>query len=180
MRECVNEMKISFSARSENEAFARACVSSFVSQLDPYVGELAELKTAVSEAVTNAVVHGYRGVRGGVIYMHIKLFADRRVYIKIRDKGCGIEDIALAMQPLYTTAPEEERAGLGFAVMESFTDRLRVKSSPGRGTALVMEKTLQERTENGSFENKREISGARRRKSGAGTPVCQSVSGKGD
>ena len=106
-------MKISFSARSENEAFARACVSSFVSQLDPYVSELAELKTAVSEAVTNAVVHGYRGVRGGVIYMHIKLFADRRVYIKIRDKGCGIEDIALAMQPLYTTAPEEERAGLG-------------------------------------------------------------------
>lgn len=180
MRECVNEMKISFCARSENEAFARACVSSFVSQLDPYVSELAELKTAVSEAVTNAVVHGYRGVRGGVIYMHIKLFADRRVYIKIRDKGCGIEDIALAMQPLYTTAPEEERAGLGFAVMESFTDRLRVKSSPGRGTALVMEKTLQERTENGSFENKREISGARRRKSGTGTPVCQSVSGKGD
>ena len=145
MRECVNEMKISFSARSENEAFARACVSSFVSQLDPYVSELAELKTAVSEAVTNAVVHGYRGVRGGVIYMHIKLFADRRVYIKIRDKGCGIEDIALAMQPLYTTAPEEERAGLGFAVMQSFMDKVKVSSTPGRGTRVTLTKRLDAR-----------------------------------
>jgi stage II sporulation protein AB (anti-sigma F factor) len=171
MRECVNELKLSFSARSENEAFARACVSSFISQLDPYVSELAELKTAVSEAVTNCIVHGYRGIRGGTIYMQLKLFSDRRVYIKIRDKGCGIADIEQAMQPLFTTAPEEERAGLGFAVMESFTDRLRVKSAPGRGTALVMEKTLQEKLSDGSIEIKTEISDESRGKSGACTSV---------
>lgn len=179
MSECINEIKISFSARSENESFARACVSSFIAQLDPYVSELAELKTAVSEAVTNCIVHGYRGVRGGTIYMQIKLFSDRRVYIKIRDKGCGIDDINQAMQPLFTTAPEEERAGLGFAVMESFTDRLRVKSAPGKGTSLVMEKTLQEKTQDGSFENKRNLSDAGRGKSGTGTPMCESLSGTG-
>jgi stage II sporulation protein AB (anti-sigma F factor) len=142
MNKCINELKISFSAHSENEAFARACVSAFITPLDPYVSELAELKTAVSEAVTNCIVHGYRNRRDGVIYMHMKIFSDRRVYIKIRDKGCGIPDIEQAMQPLFTTAPEEERAGLGFAVMQSFTDRLRVKSSSGNGTSLVMEKVM--------------------------------------
>ena len=169
MRKCINEMKLSFLAKGENEAFARACVSSFISQLDPFVNELAELKTAVSEAVTNAVVHGYRGRKSGVITMQVKLFSDRRVYIKIRDKGCGIADIEQAMQPLFTSAPEEERAGLGFSVMESFTDRLRVKSSVGRGTSLVMEKTLQERASDESIENG--ISDKSRRKSGTGTPV---------
>jgi stage II sporulation protein AB (anti-sigma F factor) len=177
MNECINEIKLQFCARSENEAFARACVSSFIAQLDPFVSELAELKTAVSEAVTNCIVHGYRGTRGGMIYMHMKIFSDRRVYIKIRDKGCGIADINQAMQPLFTTLPEEERAGLGFAVMESFTDRLRVKSSPGKGTALVMEKTLQEKTEDGRFENKRNLSDESRGKSWACTPVCESLSG---
>ena len=169
MRKCINEMKLSFLAAGENEAFARACVSSFISQLDPFVNELAELKTAVSEAVTNAVVHGYRGRKGGIITMQVKLFSDRRVYIKIRDAGCGIADIEQAMQPLFTTAPEEERAGLGFSVMESFTDRLRVKSSCGRGTSLVMEKTLQERASDESHEDS--ISDKSRRKSGTGTPV---------
>ncbi|MGN0633139.1 MAG: anti-sigma F factor [Oscillospiraceae bacterium] len=171
MNECINEMKVTFLARSENEAFARSCASSFISQLDPLVSELAELKTAVSEAVTNAIVHGYRNERGGMIFMQIKLFSDRKVYIKIRDKGCGIADIKQAMQPLFTTAPEEERAGLGFAVMESFTDRLRVKSMSGRGTTLVMEKTLQENTENGSIAIKRSFSDKSRRKSGTGAPV---------
>ena len=166
---CLNEMLVSFSAVSENEAFARACVSSFVTQLDPLISELAEIKTAVSEAVTNCIVHAYRGVPDGRITMLIRLLPGRRVYIKIRDKGCGITDIAQAMQPLFTTAPEEERAGLGFAVMESFTDRLRVKSSCGRGTSLVMEKTLQERSSDESLENS--ISDKSRRKSGTGTPV---------
>ena len=101
--------------------------------------------------------------------MQVKLFSDRRVYIKIRDAGCGIADIEQAMQPLFTTAPEEERAGLGFSVMESFTDRLRVKSSCGRGTSLVMEKTLQERASDESHEDS--ISDKSRRKSGTGTPV---------
>ena len=172
MKNCINELKLTFSARSENEALARACVSSFISQLDPYVSELAELKTAVSEAVTNSIVHAYRG-RGGdpnscEIYIHLKLFSDRRVYIKIRDKGCGIPDVEQAMQPLYTTAPDEERAGLGFAVMESFTDRLRVKSARGKGTVVVREKTLQEKLNDGSFENKRDNSVESRGKSGAG------------
>lgn len=170
MKRCINEMKLSFCAVSENEAFARACVSSFLSQLDPFVSELAEVKTAVSEAVTNCIVHGYRDRGGGEISLQMRLFSDRRVYIKIRDKGCGIADIEQAMQPLFTTAPEEERAGLGFSVMESFTDKLRVKSSPGRGTTLVMEKYLRERSENGSSENL--VSNKGGRKSGAGTSMC--------
>ncbi len=163
MNGCINEMKLSFIASSENEAFARAAASSFISLLDPLVSELAELKTAVSEAVTNCVVHAYRDMPGGIVYMQIKLFGDRRVYIKIRDKGCGIEDIGQAMQPLFTTAPEEERAGLGFAVMESFTDKLRVKSSPGNGTVLVMEKVLQERSPNECKANLSDKSGRKLR-----------------
>ncbi len=175
MRRCINEMKTSFLAIGENEAFSRACASSFISQLDPFVSELAELKTAVSEAVTNCIVHAYRGRSDGIIYMSIKLFSDRRVYIKIRDKGCGIVDIEQAMQPLFTTAPEEERAGLGFAVMESFTDRVRVKSSPSKGTTLVMEKTFQEKTEDGSFKAKGNISDESRTKSGSGSPMCEPI-----
>ena len=169
MKRCLNEMKLSFPARGENEAFARACVSAFIAQLDPYVSELAELKTAVSEAVTNSIVHGYRGRRDGVISMQVRLYADRRVYIRIRDKGCGIADITQAMQPLFTTAPEEERAGLGFSVMESFTDSLRVKSSRGHGTSLVMEKTLRERS--GDESVKDGVSNKSGRKSGTGSPV---------
>ena len=169
-QQVLNEMSVTFSAVSENEAFARACVSSFISQLDPLVSELAEVKTAVSEAVTNCVVHAYRGVRGGTVTMLIRLLPDRRVYIKIRDKGCGIPDVRQAMQPLFTTAPEEERAGLGFAVMESFTDRLTVKSTVGRGTALVMEKTLREK-ENGSTETN--PSAKSRGKPRAGAPLRQ-------
>lgn len=166
----INEMKLTFAAVSENEAFARACVSSFVSQLDPFVSELAEIKTAVSEAVTNCIVHGYRGRNDGVVTLVMRLFSDRRVYIKIRDRGCGIADVEQAMQPLFTTAPEEERAGLGFAVMESFTDRLRVTSSPERGTALVMEKTLQEKTDGNTQSEFSDKSGRKHRSC---TPVRQ-------
>lgn len=169
MKKCINEMKLSFRAAGENEAFARGCVSSFVSLLDPYVSELAELKTAVSEAVTNCIVHAYRGRPAGVVYIHMRLYSDRRGYIKIRDKGCGIADIDRAMQPLYTTAPEEERAGLGFAVMESFTDELRVRSSRERGTTIVMEKTLSEKQDDEYRHEQDKAKG--RGKLRAGTPM---------
>ena len=131
--------------------------------------ELAELKTAVSEAVTNCIVHAYRGQHHGTVWIHMRLYSDRRVYIKIRDKGCGISDISRAMQPLYTTAPEEERAGLGFAVMESFTDSLRVRSSRDRGTTVVMEKTLSEKCDDRYEGSKDTAAGGRKLR--AGSPV---------
>lgn len=105
------------------------------------VEELADIRTAVSEAVTNAIVHGYRQCSGDV-ELHIKLLENREIYLRIKDHGCGITDVAQAMQPLFTTAPEEERAGLGFAVMESFMDKLKVKSVPGKGTTITMRKKL--------------------------------------
>ena len=137
----VNEMKLSFLSKSENEAFARTAVSSFVIQLDPLVDELADIRTAVSEAVTNCIVHAYRNTCG-IIEMNVKILEGNEIYIKIRDKGCGIEDIKQAMEPLYTSAPNEERAGLGFAVMESFMDKLAVKSRLGAGTTVIMRKKL--------------------------------------
>lgn len=143
-RKPLNEMKVSFPSYSENERFARVAVSGFLTQLDPQIDELADVKTAVSEGVTNAIVHGYRNTLGE-IFMQIRIFENRHVYIKIRDKGCGIADVEQAMQPLFTTAPEEERAGLGFAVMESFMDKVKVRSKLGEGTTLILEKTLKER-----------------------------------
>ena len=137
----VNEMKLSFPSRSQNEAFARAAVSAFIAPLDPTVGELSDLKTAVSEAVTNCVVHGYRR-QCGMITINGKITEDRRVIIRIRDKGVGIEDVKQAMEPLFTTAPDEERAGLGFAVMQSFCDRVRVRSTPEKGTTVTLEKKI--------------------------------------
>ena len=135
----VNEMKLSFLSRSANESFARAAVSSFVLQLDPTVGELADIKTAVSEAVTNCIVHAYAGT-SGVIYITAQIFEKGRFVIKIRDRGCGIEDVK-AMEPLYTTGGEE-RAGLGFAVMMSFMDKVKVSSRPQMGTVVTMTKML--------------------------------------
>ena len=143
----INEMRVQFPSNSENERFARIAVSGFLSQLDPAIDELADVKTAVSEAVTNAIVHGYRGTIG-TISMQVKIFENRRITIKITDKGCGINDIEQAMQPLYTTAPEEERAGLGFAVMESFMDKITVRSGVGKGTSVTLEKTLTSRDKN--------------------------------
>lgn len=135
-----NEMKMSFLSRSSNEGFARATVAAFVSQLDPTIDELADIKTAVSEAVTNCIVHAYKeGI--GVIYIEAKIFEGGRVEIKIKDKGCGIADIPQAMEPLFTTAGGE-RAGLGFAVMQSFMDRLRVSSRIGHGTTVTMQKNI--------------------------------------
>ena len=130
----VNEMKISFKSKSENEGFARTAVCAFAAFLDPGIEDIADLRTAVSEAVTNCIVHAYRGTEG--------LIEITEIYIRIKDKGCGIPDVKRAMEPLYTTAPCEERAGLGFAVMESFMDKLTVKSTVGKGTVVTMRKKL--------------------------------------
>ncbi len=137
----VNEIKFVMPSLSVNEAAARAAVSSFVIQADPTVEELADIRTAVSEAVTNCIVHGYRGTQGK-IELTVKLMENREIYIKIKDNGCGIPDVKQAMEPLFTTAPEEERSGLGFSVMESFMDKLTVKSRKDKGTSVIMRKRL--------------------------------------
>lgn len=137
---CINEVKFTFPAKSANEAFARGAVSSFLMQLDPTISELSDIKTSVSEAVTNCIVHGYRQ-QGGNIYITVRIFEDNAVSIKIRDKGCGIEDIEKAMEPLFTTAGDE-RAGLGFAVMQSFMDSIRVSSKPRKGTTVTLKKKI--------------------------------------
>lgn len=143
----INEMKMTLLSRSSNESFARVAVAAFMSQLDPTVEEISDIKTAVSEAVTNCIVHAYKE-KIGKIYITAQIFEDRRVRVRIRDTGCGIPDIDQAMQPLFTTAGGE-RAGLGFAVMQSFTDRLTVRSEVGRGTNVLMTKRLSAREVNG-------------------------------
>ena len=140
----INEMQITFPSRSANEGFARAAVAAFAAQLDPTVDELAELRTAVSEAVTNAIVHAYPDTIG-MVTLTVQLFENGRIRVRVRDRGCGIEDVGRAMEPLFTTGGEE-RSGLGFSVMQSFTDRLRVRSVPGRGTTVTMEKYIALRT----------------------------------
>ncbi|CDF02866.1 MAG: anti-sigma F factor [Ruminococcus sp.] len=137
----LNEVRFSIPSLSVNESVARAVVSSFLVQADPTVEELSDIRTAVSEAVTNAVVHGYRH-QSGKIEIIVRLLENRVIYIRIKDKGCGIADVQKAMEPLFTTAPEEERSGLGFSVMESFTDKLTVKSTLGKGTVVTMRKKL--------------------------------------
>lgn len=137
-----NECKIKFRAVSRNESFSRSAAAAFAMQCDPTASEIAEIKTAVSEAVTNAIVHGYRDSCGDV-EMVMRLYDDAMLYIQIKDKGRGIADVAAAMQPAFTTAPaDEERSGLGFTVMESFTDKVRVHSVVGRGTTVTLEKKL--------------------------------------
>lgn len=136
----INEMSLNFLSKSSNESFARATVAAFVAQLDPTIDELADIKTAVSEAVTNCIVHAYKnGI--GTIYISAKIFENGKIVIKIRDKGCGIEDVGQAMEPLFTTGGEE-RAGLGFAVMQSFMDRVRVTSKSLKGTTVTLQKTI--------------------------------------
>ena len=139
--EIINEIKLTMPSLSVNESMARAAVSSFAVQADPTVEELSDIRTAVSEAVTNAIVHGYRGTTGQ-IDITVRLLKGRELYIRIKDSGCGIPDVKKAMEPLFTTAPEEERSGLGFSVMESFTDRLTVRSTVGKGTTVTMRKRL--------------------------------------
>lgn len=138
---CENILKCQFQSLSANEALARGIVSAFVMQMDPTVAELADIKCAVSEAVTNCTVHAYRDTVGN-ISLTLRAYSDRSVRIEIRDRGCGIEDIEKAMLPLYTTDREGERSGMGFTVMESFTDKLNVTSKPGKGTKITLIKTL--------------------------------------
>lgn len=137
----INEMKISFPSSSCNESLARSVISAFAAQLDPSVSEIGEIKTAVSEAVTNCIVHAYRGTSGKIELLARHLDGNV-LYIKIRDNGCGITDIEQAMTPLYTSAPEEERAGLGFALMENFMDKVTVRSTEGKGTTVVMKRKI--------------------------------------
>lgn len=139
--ECVNVLKMELLSKSANEGFARASVAAFVSQLDPTIEEISDIKTSVSEAVTNSIVHGY-GDEIGKIYVQVKIFDTGKVRIEIRDKGVGIEDVEVAMQPLYTTSTTGERAGMGFSIMGSFMENLKVWSKQGKGTKVTMEKYI--------------------------------------
>lgn len=141
----LNQVKITFLSRSVNEGFARAALAAFLVQADPTVPQLADVKTAVSEAVTNCIVHAYPGTIGQVM-LRAALYEGGVVRITVSDKGVGIADVARAMEPLYTTGNPDERAGLGFAVMQSFMDKVRVTSAPGRGTRVVMTKHLDAQT----------------------------------
>lgn len=141
-----NEIKVVFPAKSCNESMARMTAAAAAAQLDPSAAELIDIKTAVSEAVTNCIVHAYRDTNGiGKIEMLFRILEGNVLYIRIKDSGCGIKDIEKAMEPLFTTAPQEERAGLGFAVMESFMDNVKVSSTVGKGTVVTMTKKIASR-----------------------------------
>ncbi len=135
-----NHIRVEFEAKECNVGFARIVAAGFIAMLDPTVDEAEDVKVAVSEAVTNAIVHGYEG-REGVVVLEAFSY-DNTVMLSIRDKGCGIEDIAKAKEPLFTTKPDEERSGLGFTVMESFMDSLHIESGPGDGTTVTMTKRI--------------------------------------
>ncbi|MBR6562476.1 MAG: anti-sigma F factor [Clostridia bacterium] len=141
----INTMKLEFTARSVNESLARSAVSAFAAQADPSIAVIADIKTVVSEAVTNSIVHGYAGVEDKSlcpIYIHCKLYESSRLVVRLKDRGCGIEDICMAMQPLFTTDTDGERSGMGFTIMQTFTDGFKVRSEPGKGTTVVLEKRL--------------------------------------
>ena len=148
MMKALNTMKVSFPSRSANEGFARSAVAAFAAQADPTMDELADIKTAVSEAVTNCIVHAYPNVIGPVT-LTAALQEGGVLRIVVADKGCGIDDVPRAMQPMFTTGGEE-RSGMGFTIMESFMDRLVVRSTPGRGTTVVMRKRLAPRLKSGT------------------------------
>lgn len=141
-----NEMKIEFISKSSNEAFARIAVAAFASQLDPTIEELADIKTAVSEAVTNCIIHGY-DKKQGIVKIVSKL-KENEIIIEISDKGKGIENIDEAKEPLYTTKPNLERSGMGFTIMESFMDKMEVESVLGLGTKVTMSKIIKPKTDN--------------------------------
>ena len=140
----LNQVKITFAGRSVNAGFARAALAAFLVQLDPTVPQLADMKTAVSEAVTNCIVHAYPDCVGPIV-MTVAVYPGRLVKITVADKGIGIPDIPKAMEPLFTTGNPEERSGLGFAVMQSFMDKVQVRSAPGRGTRVTLTKRLEEK-----------------------------------
>ena len=135
-----NEMQISFLSLAENESFARVVIAAFAVQMSPTVSEIADIKTAVSEAVTNAIVHGYEGCTGNVV-MRARM-DDRWLTVEIQDEGRGIANVEQAMEPFYTSHPEQERSGMGFAVMQTFMDDLQVESAPGKGTTVRMRKRI--------------------------------------
>lgn len=135
-----NEMQITFLSLAENESFARVVIAAFAVQMSPTVSEIADIKTAVSEAVTNAIVHGYEGCTGNVV-MRARM-DDRWLTVEIQDEGKGIANVEQAMEPFYTSHPEQERSGMGFAVMQTFMDDLQVESSPGKGTTVRMRKRI--------------------------------------
>lgn len=137
----VNHMRLEFDARPENESFARVAVSAFTVPFNPTMDILSDLRTAVSEAVTNAIVHAY-DEKGGDIVLDAALRQDGVLMLSVRDFGCGIADIDRAMQPFFTTQPEKERSGMGFSVMQSFMDDVQVESVPGEGTCVRMEKRI--------------------------------------
>lgn len=136
-----NFMQVQFAALSENESFARVVVAAFVSRLDPTMDELNDLKTVVSEAVTNCIIHGYDSDPSGIVTISASI-EQETVHITVEDKGHGIEDLELAQQPLYTSKPELERSGMGFTIMENFMDAFEVTSEPGQGTSITMKKTI--------------------------------------
>ena len=140
-----NEMKIEFLSKSNNEAFARIAVAAFIAQLDPTLEEIADIKTAVSEAVTNSIIHGYEE-KMGIVKLRCKI-SDNEIFIEISDKGKGIENVEIAKQPLYTTKANLERSGMGFTIMESFMDSMEVQSIVGLGTKIIMTKTIEQREE---------------------------------
>lgn len=135
-----NEMETTFLSLAENESFARVVIAAFAVQLSPTMGEIADIKTAVSEAVTNAIVHGYEGTRGYVTMRAV--IEGRMLTVVVEDKGKGIRDVTQAMEPFFTTHPEQERSGMGFSVMQTFMDALHVDSQPGHGTRVTMRKKI--------------------------------------
>lgn len=137
-----NRMEITFLSRAQNEAFARVAIAAFAVQLNPTLPEMADLKTAVSEAVTNAIVHGYRGQPDGEVRLSAEYDGDRTLTVTVRDEGCGIRDIEAAMQPFYSTGDGMERSGMGFCVMQTFMDAVEVDSTVGRGTTVVLRKRI--------------------------------------
>ena len=136
-----NKISLILDANSKNESFARVSVSAFASQLDPTLEQLDDIKMAVSEAVTNAIIHGYDGIENGTIYINCKIYKDT-IYIEIEDKGKGIESVEKAREPLYTSKPNMERSGMGFTIMETFMDKISVVSEVNKGTKVLLQKKI--------------------------------------
>lgn len=146
-----NEMSLEFLSKSSNEAFARIAVAAFASQLDPTIEEIADIKTAVSEAVTNSIIHGYEN-KEGIVKLHC-MIKDNSIIIQVSDTGVGIEDINTAKEPLYTSKPNLERSGMGFTIMQSFMDELNVESVVNLGTKVTMKKVIKQAINNNNEQN---------------------------
>lgn len=145
MKRIVNEMKLRLPADSVNESVARACISAFVADANPTLEEICDIRCALSEAVTNCIVHAYKGYKDEevhYVYISVRLYDNREVTVEVSDRGCGIEDIERARAPMFTTGDSTERCGMGFLVMDNFTDSLTVKSRVGKGTSVLMRKIL--------------------------------------